>query len=317
MFFGGQMFKKSKLILFLTALLPVLAITVETIPVDEAKEQSLIEKKHRLSVCSLFKNEAMHLREWIEYHQMVGVDHFYLYDNGSKDRPRDVLTPYIKKGLVTLVNWPDRVVSRDSEQVDHWVLSTQLPAYENAIKYYAIDNSDWLVFLDVDEFIVPVNAGSVNEVLENYRNFPGLELTCDYFDASNRILPKRELTIANVELTQRPAQNIKKSVEKMIFKPVSNTSFSWPPYKCNFKDNQEAKRLSKSELRINKYVNRTQGELNFGKIKEKLRIDSRSLTDEERTELLEIGYEIEDKEHVIRRFEPGLRKRMGMESNWN
>ena len=311
------MFRKPKLILLMAALLPAFAMTSQLKQADTDIEQLHVEKKHKLSVCSLFKNEAMHLKEWIEYHQMVGVDHFYLYDNGSKDRPRGVLAPYIKQGLVTLVNWPDRVVSRDSEEVDHWVLSTQVPAYENANKYYAVNDSEWLVFLDVDEFIVPVNAGSVSEVLDNYPDCPGLELVSDYFDASNLAHPKKALTIANVELTQRPAQNIKKSVEKMIFKPASNVSFSWPPYKCNFKGNQQAKRVSKAELRINKYVNRNQRELNFGKIKEKLRIDSRSLTDEETTELLEIGYEIEDKERAIDRFEPGLRKRMGIESGWN
>ena len=26
----------------------------------------------------------MYLKEWLEYHQMVGVDHFYLYDNGRE-----------------------------------------------------------------------------------------------------------------------------------------------------------------------------------------------------------------------------------------
>ena len=312
------MFKKPKLILLLIALLPALAMTTQPVQAnDEIAEQSNLEMKHKLSVCALFKNEAKYLKEWLEYHQMVGVEHFYLYDNGSRDHSREILAPYIRKGLVTLVNWPDRVVSRDSEMVDHWALSTQLPAYENAIKYYAVKDSEWLLFLDVDEFIVPVNASSVNEVLANYSEYPGLELTSDFFDASNKELLKKELLIANVDLTDRPVQNIKKSIEKTIFKPACNTSFTWPPYKCNFKDNQQARRLSRAELRINKYVDRNQGELNFGKIKEKLRVDSRALTDSERTELLQIGYQIEDKERVINRFEPGLRKRMGIESGWN
>lgn len=317
------MLRKPKLILrdnfllLLTILLPTFALAIPPKEADGTVAQPNVEKKYNLSVCAFFKNEAMHMKEWLEYHQLVGVEHFYLYDNGSRDRPRDILTPYIKKGLVTLVHWPDRVVSRDSEQVDYWALSTQLPAYENAIKCHAVNDSEWLVFLDIDEFIVPVNTDSVNEVLDNYSQYPGLELVSDHFDASNHKFPKKELTISNVDLTHPPAQNIQKSVEKMIFKPAQNVSFSWPPYKCNFKNNQTTKRLDKSELRINKYVNRSQGELNFGKIREKLRIDSRSLTDQETTELLEIGYEIEDKERAIGRFEQGLRKRMGIEPGWN
>ena len=41
----------------------------------------------------------------------------------------------------------------------------------------AVMTLSWLSFLDVDEFIVPVNVNSVSEVLENYRDYPGLELT--------------------------------------------------------------------------------------------------------------------------------------------
>ena len=33
-----------------------------------------------LSVCSIFKNEP-DIREWIEFHKMLGVERFYLFDN--------------------------------------------------------------------------------------------------------------------------------------------------------------------------------------------------------------------------------------------
>ena len=74
--------------------------------------------------------------------------------------------------------------------------------------------------------------------------------------------------------------------------------------------------MGRSELRVNKYVNRFNGSLNFGKVKEKLQVDSRMLTDNERKELLEIGFKIDDRERPISRFEPELRKRMGMETGW-
>ncbi len=311
------MFKKSKLILLLAALLPAFGVITQPAQADEVVEQAKTEKKYKLSVCALFKNEAAYLKEWLEYHQMVGVEHFYLYDNGSRDRSVRVLMPYIKQGLVTFLNWPDRVPYNENEKIVHWVLSTQLPAYENAIKRFAVNESEWLVFLDVDEFLVPVHANSICEVLENHKENPGFELICDCFDASHKdSLTKKELLIANVDLTNRPVQNILKSFEKTVFKPECNTSFTWPPYKCNFIGGKTAEKLSREELRINKYLNRSKGDLNFGKLKQKLRVDSRSLSENERDELLEIGYEIEDKERVINRFEPGLRKRLGIESGW-
>jgi Glycosyltransferase family 92 len=274
-------------------------------------------KKYAVSVAALFKNEEAFLKEWIEYHHLVGVDHFYLYDNGSTDRSRHVLRPYVERGLVTVHDWPDRVSQREGDTVAHWVLSTQLPAYEGAIKRYAVRDSEWLVFLDVDEFMVPVQADTVCQVLKDSGDYPGFELTCDFFDASEKdALDRKELLIGHVNLTSRPIQNILKSVEKTVFKPEYNTHFTWPPYKCNFEEGKVAGKLNRNQLRINKYVGRNNGKLKFEKLKQKLHVDSCSLTEDEKGELLEVGYQIEDGERLIHRFEPGLRKRMGIKPGW-
>jgi len=285
---------------------------------DAILEECKVDKKYKLSICAIFKNEARYLKEWIEYHKLVGIDHFYLYDNGSRDRSLEILLPYIKEGLVTCVPWPDRVPNHDEKNVANWALSTQLPAYENAAKYRGLKDTRWLVFIDVDEFLVPVQGDTISDVLERYDEYPGLQLTSDCFDASQiDVIPRRDLLIATTELTGSPVQNIQKGIEKTIFKPDCQTSFTWPPYRCRFKNGRLAAKLGKNEVRINKYVNRYKGVLHFGKPKERLHVDSRMLTESETRELLEIGFEIEDKERAIYRFEPQLRSRMGLETGWN
>ena len=37
------------------------------------------------SICAIFKDEARFLREWLEYHRLIGIEHFYLYNNFSTD----------------------------------------------------------------------------------------------------------------------------------------------------------------------------------------------------------------------------------------
>lgn len=59
------------------------------------------QKKYYVSICAIFKNEAKYLKEWIDYHLIVGVDHFYLYNNYSDDNYEKVLKPYIQRQLVT------------------------------------------------------------------------------------------------------------------------------------------------------------------------------------------------------------------------
>jgi hypothetical protein len=89
------------------------------------------------------------------------------------------------------------------------------------------------------------------------------------------------------------------------------SGFSWPPYQCLFKDDLQPIEVPKSELCINHYENRFKGNLLHGKSKDILHVDNRMLTEEESSQLLEIGYEIEDQEKAIFRFMPDLLKKMG------
>lgn len=52
-----------------------------------------------LSICAIFRNEADYLKEWIEFHRLVGVEHFFLYNNFSEDAYLSILGDYIGQGL--------------------------------------------------------------------------------------------------------------------------------------------------------------------------------------------------------------------------
>src|SRR5271165_3682750 len=64
------------------------------------------EDKYQLSMCAIFQDEAPYLKEWIEFHKLMGVEHFYLYNHRSKDDYKKVLEPYILSGLVELTDKP-------------------------------------------------------------------------------------------------------------------------------------------------------------------------------------------------------------------
>ena len=55
-----------------------------------------------LSICAIYRDEAPYLREWIEFHRLVGVERFFLYDNVSEDDHLEVLAPYLEDGIVTV-----------------------------------------------------------------------------------------------------------------------------------------------------------------------------------------------------------------------
>ncbi len=277
----------------------------------QAKHAPAASKKYELSICSLFKNEAKFLKEWIEFHRLVGVDHFYLYNNGSVDNYLEILEPYLKKGIVTLIQWPDRTKSVAEDDAYMWALSTQVIAYENAIKLQAVDTK-WLIFADIDDFILPARGSTLKEILNRYDDFSGILLSSDFYDASEvNVLPKRKLLIETVEMTNALPQNVQRCFEKMIVKPQSCKGFHWPPYKCVFNDNLQPVKMDRHEIRINHYIHRKRNPWQFAKIKEKIQVDHQIISDEERFQLLDAGFEIEDQERLIYRFVPELLKKMG------
>lgn len=129
-------------------------------------------RKYHVSVCQIFKDEAPYLREWIEYHLLIGVDHFYFYDNNSSDDYAHVLQPYLEKGIVTLVKWPK----------EH----AQTEAYEDCIRRFRKE-SDWIGFTDVDEFVVPVSEETLPAFLDRFSRRPSVLIYWRFFGSGGRL----------------------------------------------------------------------------------------------------------------------------------
>ncbi len=111
-------------------------------------------KKYKVSICAIFKNEALYLREWIEYHKIVGVEHFYLYNNNSEDDYQTVLAPYIADGSVTLTQWSQN--------------QAQMQCYHDGIERFK-GETEWLTFVDIDEFIVPNTTDNIYDFLKPFQ----------------------------------------------------------------------------------------------------------------------------------------------------
>ena len=126
-------------------------------------------KRYKISICGIFKNEGLFLKEWIEYNHMIGVEHFYLYNNNSDDNYIEVLTPYIEKRLVTLIDFP----------YDH----AQIKAYQHFYETYRHE-TQWVSFLDIDEFFVPISHNSLNEWIKGYEKYPVIQIYWKMFGTS-------------------------------------------------------------------------------------------------------------------------------------
>ena len=267
-------------------------------------------KLYDLAICAIFKNEAPYLEEWIEYHKLVGVEHFYLYNNGSEDNFLDVLKPYIEAKEVTLVQWPNRSSNENTNVTWAWVMSTQVAAYEHAFSETK-GKVKWIAAIDIDEFIVPAKEDTILKVLNKYEGeFPGVEVFWDMFGTAHQdMIPPNRLLI---ELLQRKSREDFgwHKVTKSILKPELYKGFSRPPHTCLYKGGKRSPSLSKEEIVINHYSNRCNSYFFVNKVKNKESMDNVKWSQEETALMLSLGNDEEDKRLLIQRFVPPLKKIM-------
>jgi hypothetical protein len=57
------------------------------------------------AVClaAILKDEDRFVEEWVAYHRLLGVDHFYLYDNDPRQPLNAILAPH--RDYVTVRAW--------------------------------------------------------------------------------------------------------------------------------------------------------------------------------------------------------------------
>lgn len=119
------------------------------------------DARYMFAICAIFRNEARYMREWIEYHLLIGVDHIFLYNNFSTDDFMPILQPYIEKGVVTLTEWPH----------EHGQMECYMHCSANFGK-----SCRWIAFIDLDEYICPHEATDIKEWIKRYEKYPGVIL---------------------------------------------------------------------------------------------------------------------------------------------
>ena len=129
------------------------------------------ELKHMMIASTMVKHEDTYIRQWIKYHQHIGIQHFIIYDNAdgddknrsycSQEDTSDVeklLKKEMEDGIVTLIQWsyPKRLkrsgISGQTTQQNH--------------SLYAFQTSSYISFTDIDEYINPLQHGNIKKAIE-------------------------------------------------------------------------------------------------------------------------------------------------------
>lgn len=129
------------------------------------------EFKDEIIMSTMVYNEDNYIRQWIKFHNNIGVSRFIIYDNSKIDDQRsyksvekksnlkNVLQDFIKNGLVILINWsyPKRLkksgFSAQSSQQNHSI--------------WAFQNSKYIGLFDIDEYINMQNDTNIQSFFNN------------------------------------------------------------------------------------------------------------------------------------------------------
>lgn len=215
-----------------------------------------------VSIVSIMKNEGLYVKEWLDFHLLAGVDHFYIYDNGSTDNTKEILNPYVEGGVVTLINMSGR--------------NKQLSAYNHAIWRYK-SQSKYMAFIDGDEFLMSERPDEqLSDVIENIMNMDekagGIAVNWRMFGSSGHI--KRPQTGVLLSFVYRAKDDGKgNAVVKTIVNPRRVAYWNhdhYPIYRSGFHSINEDGKIVEGwrndmnhplrKLRINHYFCKSQEE---------------------------------------------------------
>ncbi len=114
------------------------------------------------TICAIAKDEDFFIKEWVEYHLLIGFEHIYIYDNNSSVPISNTLSDYVDSCLVTVIDFP-----LDMDQ--------QRKAYMDGLQKYGSE-CKWMAVIDIDEFIVPKQENDIRDILDRYVGYGGLAI---------------------------------------------------------------------------------------------------------------------------------------------
>ncbi len=118
------------------------------------------ETKPTCTVCLIAKDEGPYLLEWVAYYRRLGFDEIIVYDNKSTDGSTELLKALAKAGVITYRFWTMGATT-----------SPQISAYTDAVMRCT---TDWILFIDTDEFLVLHHHDNVTDFLAPFHARPGV-----------------------------------------------------------------------------------------------------------------------------------------------
>ena len=174
----------------------------------------------KIGIGAIVKESSPALLEWIAYHRVVGVERFWIADNGCEATTRQLLLDLDRLGIINYINFPSKFAK-----------GSQLPAYKKILSC-ARDFGEVLAIIDADEFLVPEGDKTLRPYVEKRfsdKNVSAVALNWATFGSNGALFAEDGLIIER--FTRRAPQAFKPNRHiKSIVRPERVKEFVDPHF---------------------------------------------------------------------------------------
>ncbi|KAF2306024.1 hypothetical protein GH714_009474 [Hevea brasiliensis] len=144
-------------------------------------------KPYEMCICTMLRNQARFLGEWVMYHAQIGVQRWFIYDNNSEDNIDSVIASLVDNNFnISKHVWP-------------WIKTQEAGLAHCALR--ARSSCKWVGFIDVDEYFHLPTGLNLHDVLRNQSESSSsdvaeLRVSCHSFGPSGlEHMPEQGLTV--------------------------------------------------------------------------------------------------------------------------
>jgi hypothetical protein len=159
----------------------------------------------RVGIAAAVKSEAPYLLEWIAFHRAVGIETFFIADNGGHDGTSELLQRLESAGYITRFNLIGRPVPQQS------AYNMMVPRMAGAVDLVAI--------IDADEFIRSVEADRADVTLSNYfanPNVSAVAINWACYGSSNHLRHDAGLVLERFKIRSEQTFTVNRHVKSVI-----------------------------------------------------------------------------------------------------
>jgi hypothetical protein len=142
-------------------------------------------EKNMITLVSMFRNEGKYLREWLCYYHLIGIEHFIVFLHKNTDDSLDIINS---------LSFKNKIETIKIEEENNIGVSFQNNVLKKALE---LSKTEWVIYLDIDEFLYLNDTNDINKFLVNYQDVGGIAIYQNIFGSSGNIKSPSGLVIDN------------------------------------------------------------------------------------------------------------------------